>query len=261
MTAPVTVIILSRNRPLYLWACLDALYSYTRHPARFVLVDNASDDPDVRAVVRGFERRGMFNTVEWHTENEPRRAFDAIARHGSAAHDYFAFIESDVMVTDTTPCWLGTFVAMMEKYPDHGYLGSYVDSRDFIPLEQGAELLPDATEADIAGFLKSESVERTLPPEPPDADLILPFNPPGRLLMARRAILHQMIFANDMKVFAHAKALGIKAAITPRVRHRHLSLLNAYDYPDYDLAARNRFHSANTVTTRFKPPEDPKTEK
>lgn len=60
---PITVLIQSRNRPLYLWACLDSLFTYTQRPARFILVDNASDDPAVLEVVRGFERRGMFAAV------------------------------------------------------------------------------------------------------------------------------------------------------------------------------------------------------
>ena len=57
--APIAVIILSWNRPLYLWAALDSLYRHTRQPARFILVDNNSDDPGVRDVVTGFTRRGI----------------------------------------------------------------------------------------------------------------------------------------------------------------------------------------------------------
>ncbi|MEO0865066.1 MAG: glycosyltransferase family A protein [Pseudomonadota bacterium] len=242
---PITVIILSRNRPLYLWACLDSLYSYTRHPARFVLVDNASDDPGVRDVVRGFERRGMFDVVEWHDRNDPKRAMDAIRRHGDG--DRFVYVESDVMITHTAPCWLSRMSTILTDHPELGYLGSYVDQRDFVAPEDGPDLLPGASEAEIAHMLKSHSPERGLPRMPPrNQTLIDPFNPPGRLLMVRTSILPRMVFGNDGQIYRHAKAQGIGVAITPRVKHRHLSLLNVYDYPDYDTEARNRHRDANT---------------
>lgn len=238
---PITVIILSRNRPIYLWTCLDSLYRYTVHPVRFVLVDNASDDPTVREVVRGFERRGMFHKVEWHTENDPRRVLLAVREHFDGPNDKIVVIESDVAVFDTQPCWLTRMSDLLDANPDLGLLGSYIDTRDFIPLDAGRALLSDRDPDTADALLKAPSPERRLPAVPPSEDLIEPFNPPGRLLMTRKSLLPKLIFSTDFKVYAHAKKAGISCAIATKVRHRHLSLLNAFDYGDYDIRKRD-FH-------------------
>ena len=49
--APVHVFIRCRNRPSHLWATLDSLHRNTRTPCRFVLIDNASDDPETLRVI------------------------------------------------------------------------------------------------------------------------------------------------------------------------------------------------------------------
>jgi hypothetical protein len=51
-------------------ASLDRLFWQTRFPHRFVLVDLASEDPLVRRVVSGFERRGMFARLANRSEVE-----------------------------------------------------------------------------------------------------------------------------------------------------------------------------------------------
>src|SRR5690349_290753 len=104
-TEPITILILSWNRPLYLWASLDSLYRHTRQPARFILIDNNSDDPEVRAVVKGFERRAMFHTVEWAPVNSPTRAHAAMRKYRSLFGGFFVYVECDTVVLDTDPCW------------------------------------------------------------------------------------------------------------------------------------------------------------
>ncbi len=42
------VFILSWERPIYTWVCLDSLYRETNSPAKFVIADNASRDPMVK---------------------------------------------------------------------------------------------------------------------------------------------------------------------------------------------------------------------
>ena len=61
MSEPLTILISSRDRPLYLWTCLDPLYRNTKAPHCFALVEMASSDPLAAQVVTGFERRGMFD--------------------------------------------------------------------------------------------------------------------------------------------------------------------------------------------------------
>ncbi|WP_135507094.1 hypothetical protein [Roseovarius aestuariivivens] len=247
MTAkqPITVVILSRNRPIYLWACLDSLYRYTRHPARFILTDNASDDPLIRDVVHGFERRGMFYKVEWHAKNDPTRVLQAVRTYMDGPGGKIVVIESDVTVFETEPCWLERMSDLMDENPELGLLGSYVDTRDFIAIEDIDTLLPDTHEAIAEAMIKARSPERALPSDPPDGPLIDPFNPPGRLLMARKSALSKLMFSVDGKVYQEAKKAGIRCAIATTVMHRHLSLLNAYDYRDYNMQARNRHFRKN----------------
>jgi hypothetical protein len=244
---PLTVIVLSRNRPLYLWTCLDSLYRYTRHPARFVFVDNNSDDPGVRKVVAGFERRGMFEEVQWHETNSPKRIAEAVAQYRQSPGDYIVLIESDVAVFDTEPCWLSRMTALLDEHPRIGILGSYIDVRDFIDPDRARHVAPDLDPHTLDGLIKRHSPERSLMPVPPDQALIEPFSPPGRLVMVRKNILDAIPFGTDVYVYGMAKAAGIEAVITTRVMHRHLSLLNFFDYPDYDVRARDAFLEANAV--------------
>jgi hypothetical protein len=244
---PITVIILSRNRPLYLWTCLDSLYRYTRHPARFIFVDNQSEDPGVRKVVAGFERRGLFAEVQWHETNSPKRVAEAIARNRHSDGEYLVVIESDVAVFDTDPCWLSRMKSIMNTYPKIGILGSYIDSRDFVEPVKARQIASDLDQYTLDGLIKAHSPERSLPHTPPDRDFIEPFNPPGRLAMIRKDIIDAIPFATDGGVYASAKAANIGAFIATQVRHRHLSLLNFYDYPDYDVRARDEFFRNNDV--------------
>ena len=39
---------------------------------------------------------------------------------------------------------------------------------------------------------------------------------------------------------------GYETGIATQVRHRHLSLLHIYDYPDYDYEQRHAFYKSGT---------------
>jgi hypothetical protein len=228
---PITVLIWSWNRPIYLWACLDSLYRYTRRPARFILIDNHSDDPLVHEVICGFERRGMFHAVE--------RAPPHIGCVSDAAHyyrpilgEFFVFIESDAVVFDTEPCWLSRLCSLMDAHPNLGMLGSYIDGTDFVDPERAAEVAPDMEEARRDFLIKKHSPERGLPAIPPAQEIIDPFNPPGRLLMLRTWVL-DLIGPDDWAdsvLYRKLKEVGVDAGIATEVRHRHLSLVNFFDY-------------------------------
>jgi GT2 family glycosyltransferase len=232
--APITVLILSWNRPLYLWACLDSLFRYTRRPARFILIDNHSSDPRVDDVIDAFEKRGMFHRVVRTGSNSWETVHQLINEYGSSAGEYFAFVESDVVVFDTDPCWLSRLCAVMDAQADLGMLGSYVDGRDFIDAETARRLAPDMPPDRLAFLIKENSPERRLPLTPPAEPVIEPFNPPGRLLMLRSSVLEHVSEPwEDWSLYLRLKEVGIAAGIATGVRHRHLSLLNLFDYPDY----------------------------
>jgi hypothetical protein len=246
---PITVIILSRNRPLYLWVCLDSLYRFTRHPARFILVDNQSDDPGIRKVVAGFERRDMFDEVWWNKTNSPTLIAEAIARNRDSPGKYLVTIESDVAIFDTNPCWLSCMSHIMDDNPKIGILGSYIDGRDFVDAAWARQRAPHIDQDTLDGLVKAHSVERSLPLVPPQQATIEPFNPPGRLLMIRKEIIDAIPFMSDGLLYQAAKAAGIGACIATQVRHRHLSLLNFFDYPDYNVRARDEFFKSQTIGT------------
>ena len=71
--------------------------------------------------------------------------------------------------------------------------------------------------------------------------LIAPHNPPLRLLMVRKQVYEQIGFGRDTVIHKRTLALGYKSMISTEVVHRHLSLLNIYDYWDYSRAERNEF--------------------
>src|SRR4051812_2186798 len=114
MEEAVPIFILSRNRPLYLWASLDSLLKFTCHPARFILGDNGSDDPMVLPVIEGFRRRGMFYSELLRANNDPDLFETLVRQHRDLIGRYFVVVESDVMVFPQQPCWLSRFVSLMD---------------------------------------------------------------------------------------------------------------------------------------------------
>lgn len=238
-TEAVRVIVLSWNRPIYLWTCLDSLYRYTRYPAEFVLVDNGSTDPLVGNVIDAFERRGMFLHVEKGISNSPDRLNEAIRRFTPPRSKFVVVIESDVAVFDTDPCWLSRMIALMESDDELGLLGSLVDVRDFVDPVAARKLAPGMDEHQFEGLVKAQSPERTLLDV--GGPVIDPFNPPGRLLMYRAEILDKIRLGDDGLLYHEIRRIGRKSGIATTVLHRHLSLLNFYDYPDYSMHARDAF--------------------
>lgn len=244
MPDPITILLVSRNRPLYLWASLDSLYRLTRYPHRFVLLDMASDDPLVPRVIEGFERRHMFSQVIRSSENDPRIIWRTIWSLVSDTEPFFAFAETDVIVEDTEPCWLGSFVAAMERHEKLAMVGAAIDKRDFISLDEAKSAAPDQPDWALKNLIKFTSPERTQVVPDGDGDLMTPHCPPGRLMLLRNKPLRQVGAGTDLQLHHKFRAAGYDTAIAKRVRHRHLSFLNLYDYGDYDMAARDAFMQA-----------------
>jgi hypothetical protein len=143
MAHPIPIFIISYQRPLYLWACLDSLYRHTKFPCRFILADNASPDPQIRGVLNGFQRRSMFHALHLCDSNDPARVPWMIETHRDLLGDYFCIVESDVYVAPSEPCWLARYVRHMEENPRLGMLGSLLDANDFVVPEDAQRLSPD----------------------------------------------------------------------------------------------------------------------
>lgn len=236
------VFILSWERPLYLWACLDALHRNTQQKCRFVLADNASRDPLVREVIRGFERRGLFEAVHLEASNDPRRIPRLIAGYRSHLGSRFAYIESDTVVPDVSPCWLTRMLAHMDAHQDLGMVGSVVDPRDFVAIGRARALHPELPDAEVEFLIKARAPMRAFRPGP--SQLVEPHNPPGRLLLFRTEAYWQTGFDVDAIMHRAMKQWGWQSKIAADVMHRHLSLLNVYDYPHYGRKERDAFFQA-----------------
>ncbi|HET7175105.1 MAG TPA: glycosyltransferase [Gammaproteobacteria bacterium] len=249
MSSPY-VFILSWQRPLYLWNCLDSLYRNTRTPCRFVLVDNASDDPLVDQVIQGFERRGMFHAVHRRTTNSPDAFDQALREHKVELGDYLAYIEGDVEVLPSTPSWLEGFLALTQKHPDLAMLGSLVDGYDFVDLDWAKQRFPELDLQQLDFLIKSKSPERRLK-DIYTEELIDIITPPGRLTFLKTSFILEVGDLRDRLMSAAAKRLGYRAAIATRVRHRHLSFQNLFDYPDTDLKQRTVFFDAQQGKPRI----------
>lgn len=239
------VFILSWERPLYLWACLDSLYHTTKTPCHFVLVDNASTDPLVGRIIKSFEIRGMFHRVHRRTSNEPSAMTEALTFHTDELGDYFGFVESDVIVLPSKPSWLDEFQRLVALDPQLGMVGSLIDKRDFVDPQWVAEHFTGLSQEKIDFLIKTKSVERSLAEEYAEP-LIDPFNPPGRLLYLKTEAVKKIGLIRDTKLYDRMKLNGYKAAIATRVRHRHLSLAHLFDYPEHDPAVREKFFRLGT---------------
>ncbi|MEM8694755.1 MAG: hypothetical protein AAGE05_01885 [Pseudomonadota bacterium] len=231
--------ILSWERPIYLWACLDSFYRATRSPCRFVIADNASADPLVSTVIDGFERRGMFRAVHRCADNHPRRFEKLIETYWDEIDEFFVFIEGDTAVVDPGPCWLGVILSHMRADPEIGSIGSRVYQPDFVDMETARKLCPDMSEEELTFLIKARApMRRYVHVKDP---LISPHCPPLRLLVMRKKAFAEIAFDRDTAMHKALQAKGWKSMISTEVAHRHLSLLNIYDYPAYDREHRDNF--------------------
>jgi hypothetical protein len=160
------------------------------------------------------------------------------------------YLEGDVVIQGRSGCWLAEMVRIMHENPTIGMLGSLIDTRDFVPPEQAIALAGgDVHRATFLAKLKSpergfidtpnwaDPAREFFPTEPP-----CPIdNPPGRLLLLRTDIMRKIGCLNDGILADAFRLHGLRPAVTARVRHRHLSLLNIYDYPEYCAPSRDAF--------------------
>lgn len=253
---PLTIFLASFGRPLYLWHCLDALWRLTRTACRVVLLDNAHPSPLVGEVIAAFERRGLFAEVVRFPTNSFANIQAAYRERLADAGALHVYLESDVVILEREGCWLAEMQRIMRAHPEIGMLGSLIDPRDFVPPDTALKLC--GGNAEMANFLaKLQSPERGFIDAPQwsktDHDFFPtdpPFpisNPPGRLLLLRTDVMRHSDFLPDAQLAAVFRARGMRPAVTPLVRHRHLSLLNIYDYNDYSGVARNDYFSAPVI--------------
>lgn len=237
------IFILCWNRPLYLWTCLDSIYRHTEQNCKIIIADNASPDSQVREVINGFERRGMFYKKHFCEENDPFRLKNLIDKYEEEIDDYFAIIEGDIEIMPTAQdCWLGRFLSYMENNPNLASVGSRVYQKDFVSIEDAQQLMPDLSQEEIAFLIKTTAPMREYDHNKSGSQALFePHNAPLRLMLFRHKAYRRIEFGRDTQIYKRFKALGYDAQISTEVVHRHLSLLNIYDYSGYSGNARDEF--------------------
>jgi hypothetical protein len=220
---------------------------------KFVIFDNHSSDPLVAHVIRSFERRGMFDEVRMCPENDPKRVQKIFDEYKDRLGPFFYFVENDVLVPENI-CWATVYEEVFRSHPNVGMVGSLCEVDDFTDIEVIRRENPQLSEKDAAyysygGFL---SVERNAELDPTRDATVGDFpNPPGRLLLLATEAVAKVGFQTD-SAMAHAMGpAGFNWYITPRFKHRHLSLMSYFDYPSggysmpFDYAtARHKFFTA-----------------
>ncbi|MEQ8901156.1 MAG: hypothetical protein RID11_13925 [Roseovarius sp.] len=244
--------ILSWERPVFLWACLDSLYRNTRKDLRFILIDNNSQDPLVRQVIQGFDKRDMFEEILMFEENDPHRMNKVMDVYAEKIGSYFYFIENDVTVPDHV-CWAAEYERIYRTYPDIAMVGSFCEKSDFIPPEIIRDKDPSLDDKDVVFYSKKNSPERNVTPDP--ATDIWPHDsptPPGRLILLSKEAILKTGFHPDAKLAREIGKNGFHWRVCTTFQHRHLSLLNWYDTPDekYREQRTEYFRAMNSAPGR-----------
>jgi hypothetical protein len=143
------------------------------------------------------------------------------------------------MISDSVEGWLPTMVRLMEANPKLYMLGSHCVKSDFVDVAAARSIDPDMPQDQFEFLTKPFSPERM--EVDASEELIEPHNPPGRLLLFRAAALSVTPIQTDSKMHAGIKQAGYESKISTRVVHRHLTLLNFFDYSDYDGVQRKQF--------------------
>ena len=198
-----------------------------------MLIDNNSTNPLVDSIIDGFVRRNMFYEVLRMKNNNRSNFINVMKDYESKINNYFFFVESDVEIL--TDGWdeimMGYFVGN-----NYGFLGSAVDQTDYIDLST-----VDLNEGDNAFLVKANSKEKD---RPYDGIGILPIIPPGRLTIWKSDLFYSHINENIYSDGIFGKiviAEGYKVGVVKEVKHRHLSLMNYYDCPNYTSVQRHNY--------------------
>ena len=217
------------------------------------LIRQCSPRPTSLKVIEGFEHRGLFNEVVRFKTNTADNIVKAYEERLVDAGPLHVYLESDCVILCKSGCWLAKMKSVMDTQPKLAILGSLIDSTDFVSEDKAIALTGGDKES--SNFLaKLHSPERAFIKESPIDDETLGYipigknsaisNPPGRLMMLRTSLMQQVGLKSDVKLAQYFTEQGFSTGISAKVKHRHLSLMNIYDYWDYSADQRSDFFSA-----------------
>ena len=126
-TVPVTrhksplltsIIILTHNQLEFTKQCLDSIEAYTPEPHELIIVDNGSTDGTIDYLREYIESYDNVRVIA----NATNRGFAAGNNQGLAIarDEYVLLLNNDTIVTKG---WLGSMLAVFDRYPDAGIVG------------------------------------------------------------------------------------------------------------------------------------------
>ncbi len=118
----------TRNRPWYLFATLDALDKYTTVPRRIFVADNASSKKnDTALILQRFlkNRRAINGTVRFKTNRVSAR--DDLIKKFKPKAKYMVIMDDDFLVPKG---WAESMIAFIEEHPEFAVLSLMPDDVD-----------------------------------------------------------------------------------------------------------------------------------
>lgn len=142
--------------------CLASLIKYTVVPCRFIVIDDASPDPDVQVLLDKYREQPMFECYL----NSTNLGFTKTVNKGIAlaGNDDVVFLNSDTIVT---PGWLGRLRYAAYLQPDIGTVTPFSNNAGaFSAPVAGFNEIPSSFDITTYGRAVSQSSERIYPEVP-----------------------------------------------------------------------------------------------
>lgn len=233
-TEPHMILMLVHDRPIYTYMTLDSFQRATQSPYALVVFHHLSADPLVQKVLDSFVARGVISEIVEISDEHvdyPSILAAAMAR-GLGEKEFFYFLENDVVIEKADRCWIDRMQAAFRADPGLAMVGSAIDTSDFIDPEVLAAQMGRPLDEHELEVIKARSPERGQRFE--NGTMVgTVHNVPGRFLGLRTKAITEGVLNVDWLMDAALRQRGWKTRILHDVRHRHLSLLNYYDYFDY----------------------------
>lgn len=240
---PYKIVMTVHGRPIYTYMTLDALARTTHSPYRLTIVHHRTGPTLNDEIIQSFINRGVIHNVVEQTAKEfDWSAFAQTMCDSVEREDEFVFrLDDDVVIEPSETCWIGSMVAAMRADPKLAMVGSAIDKRDFIDPGALAVDLGRALTAEERQMIKSDSPERKQK-FAPNQGLFTGHNVAGRFLGLRIAALAGGVPILDSLLDKALKERGWKTGTLAAIRHRHLSLVNYYDYRGHHKLRNEHFH-------------------
>ena len=239
------ILMLVHDRPIYLYMTLDSLQRATLSPYRLTVFHHLSGDPLVSQVLQGFLARGVIDQIiEIPDETVAYvKLFRMASARGLRDGEVFFWLEDDVVIEADSRCWIAKMLAAFGADDRLAMAGSAIDKSDFIdPGALQAVLGRDLTAAELT-VIKAASPERHQEFE--NGEMVgRTHGVAGRFMGLRSAAITEDVINLDYLMNRALHAAGWTTRVLPDVRHRHMSLQNYYDYPDY-MVRRDRHMNRN----------------